>query len=93
MKKRYDKELSIKELAALPDEAIDYSDIPEADEAFWKNAQVRLPGDRPKTPLNVRLDADMVEWFKGQGKGYQTRINAVLRSFYEAHRSSPSDRR
>jgi uncharacterized protein (DUF4415 family) len=85
MKKRYAKEPSIKELAALPDDQIDYSDIPEADEAFWKNARVRMPGERPKTPLNVRLDADVVEWFRSQGRGYQTRMNAVLRSFYEAH--------
>jgi uncharacterized protein (DUF4415 family) len=87
MKKRYDKELSIRDLAALPDSEIDYSDIPEADEAFWRNAQVRLPDERPKTPLNVRLDTEVLEWFRAQGKGYQTRINAVLRSFYEAHRS------
>jgi uncharacterized DUF497 family protein len=91
MKKPYDKELSIEQLAALKDEDIDFSDIPEADDAFWKDARVIFP-DRAKTPLNVRLDADVVEWFKAQGKGYQTRINAVLRSFYEAHRAPPSDR-
>lgn len=85
MKKQYDKALSVAELAAMPDEDIDFSDIPEADDAFWKHAKVHWP-DRPKTPLNMRLDADMVEWFKAQGRGYQTRINAVLRSFYEAHR-------
>ncbi|MBJ7443781.1 MAG: BrnA antitoxin family protein [Sphingobium sp.] len=72
-------------MRAVKDEDIDFSDIPEADETFWKNAKVHLP-DRAKMPLNVRLDADMVEWFRAQGKGYQTRINAVLRSFYEAHR-------
>lgn len=89
MKKRYDKELTIAELAAMKDEDIDYSDIPEASENFWKQAQVRWP-DQPKTPLNMRLDADVVAWFRSQGKGYQTRINAVLRSFYEAHRQPPS---
>jgi len=86
MKKPFDKELSVKELAALPDGDIDYSDIPELDETFWKNATVRWP-DRPKQPLNVRFDADVVEWFKSQGRGYQTRMNAVLRSFYEAHKA------
>lgn len=93
MKKRYDKELSVKELAAMKDEDIDFSDIPEADEQFWKKATVRMPGDRPKAHLNVRFDADIVEWFRAQGRGYQTRMNAVLRSFYEAHRNDrPSGR-
>lgn len=91
MKKRYDKELSIEQLAAQSDADIDFSDIPEADDAFWKEAKVRFP-DEPKTPLTVRLDADVVKWFKAQGKGYQTRMNAVLRSFYEAHRNPPSAR-
>lgn len=90
MKMRYDRELSVAELAAMKDEDIDYSDIPEADETFWKQARVRWPV-QPKTPVNMRLDADVVAWFRAQGKGYQTRINAVLRSFYEAHRQSPSD--
>jgi uncharacterized protein (DUF4415 family) len=85
MKKRYQRELTIEELAAMPDEDIDYSDISEADNRSWKNAKVHVP-DRPKMPLNVRLDADVVEWFRAQGRGYQTRMNAVLRSFYEAHR-------
>lgn len=53
--------------------------------AFWKHARVVLP-QGPKKQITVRLDADVVTWFKGQGKGYQTRINAVLRSFYEVHR-------
>lgn len=52
---------------------------------FWKNARIVLP-QAAKKQLTVRLDADVVDWFKGQGKGYQTRINAVLRSFYEARR-------
>lgn len=91
MKKRYDRELTIAELAAMPDSDIDYSDIPEADDRFWKEARVRI-ADRPKVPLNLRLDADLVEWFRGQGRGYQTRINAVLRSFYEAHERPPAGR-
>lgn len=85
MSKHYERALTVKEMRAVKEEDIDFSDIPEADENFWKDAKVHLP-DRTKTPLNVRLDADMVEWFRAQGKGYQTRINAVLRSFYEAHR-------
>lgn len=90
MTKRYDRELTIKELAALPDEDIDFSDIPEADDAFWANAKVSFP-DQPKTLVSMRYDTDLLEWFRGHGKGYQTRMNAVLRSFYEAHKRSPSD--
>jgi len=75
----------LKELAEMPDELIDYSDIPELDENFWRNAKVVPP--RNKERLTVRFDADLVEWFKQQGQGYQTRMNAVLRSYYEAHRN------
>ncbi len=85
MKKQYDKPMSPEELATLPDEAVDTSDIPALDEAFWKSARVVMPG-RGKRQLTVRLDGDVLEWFKAQGKGYQTRMNAVLRSYYEAHR-------
>ncbi len=83
MKKKYNKELTIKELAALPDNNIDYSDIPELDDKFWDNAKIFVP-EEPKQQLTIRLDADIVEWFKSQGKGYQTRMNAVLRSFYDS---------
>jgi uncharacterized protein (DUF4415 family) len=79
--------MTLTEMKAVKDTDIDFSDIPEADAEFWATAQIRIP-DRPKTPLNMRLDSDMVEWFRAQGKGYQTRINAILRSFYEAHNSS-----
>ena len=71
------------ELKAKPDADIDCSDIPELDDAFWKNAEVRLP--ETKKGVYIRLDGDVLDWLKGQGKGYQTRINAILRSYYEAH--------
>ena len=79
MKKRYDKELSIAELAAMKDEDIDYSDIPELDEEFWKNARVAEP-DRT-TPVTLRVKKSVLEAYKAQGKGYQTRMNAVLESY------------
>lgn len=49
-----------------------------------EGVEVGLP--RPKTHLNLRIDADVVDWFRRSGKGYQTRINAVLRAYVEAHR-------
>jgi len=70
------------ELAALknrPERAIDYSDIPPLTEGFWKVAE---PGRfyRPvKTSTTVRIDADVLAWLRAQGKGYQSRINAILR--------------
>jgi uncharacterized protein (DUF4415 family) len=67
-------------LAALPDDKIDYSDIPPLTEKFWENA-VRNPFYRPvKQQLTVRLDADVIQWLRRQGEGYQTRLNALLRS-------------
>ena len=83
---KYNKELTAEELAALPDEAIDTSDIPELGEEFWRNARVVMPEARGKTQITAKFDADMVNWFKRQGRGYQARMNAVLRSFYEARR-------
>jgi len=69
-------------LEAMRDEDIDFSDIPELNEAFFKNAVIRLP--KPKAKVCIRLDQDILEWFKSQGKGYQTKINAVLRFFKES---------
>ncbi|MCT8266651.1 BrnA antitoxin family protein [Afifella sp. JA880] len=86
MNKRYDKELTLEELAAIRDEDIDYSDIPELGEWFWKNAKIVYPDSRAKKQLTLRLDADIVEFFKAEGRGYQTRMNAVLRSYVDAVR-------
>jgi uncharacterized protein (DUF4415 family) len=64
----------------MPDDRVDYSDIPPLTERFWKNA-VRNPFYRPvKQQLTVRLDADVIAWLREQGSGYQTRINALLRA-------------
>jgi uncharacterized protein (DUF4415 family) len=62
-------------------------DAPEAEslgEDFWKNARVVMPG--AKTSVHLRLDSDVVEWFKANGKGHLTRMNAVLRAYVEAQR-------
>lgn len=64
---------------------IDFSDIPETDAAFWANAELRLPGN--KKGVYLRIDPDILEWFRKQGKGYQTLINAVLRQYVEAHKT------
>jgi uncharacterized protein (DUF4415 family) len=54
----------------------------EEGEFDWSTVQVGIPS--PKRQLTVRFDADVVAWFKAQGAGYQTRMNAVLRSYVEA---------
>ena len=71
------------QLEAIRDEDIDCSDIPELDADFWKHAKMSVPPG--KKQLTIRLDADVLAWLKAQGKGYQSRINAILRSYYEAH--------
>lgn len=74
-----ERKAELQALAEMPDSEIDYSDIPPLDDAFWKNA-VRNPFYRPtKTHASVRIDSDVLEWLKRQGKGYQTRMNAILR--------------
>jgi uncharacterized protein (DUF4415 family) len=74
----------LKEIEAIRDENIDYSDIPETDEAFWAEAELQMP--QPKKGVYLRLDQDLLDWLKRQGPGYQTRINAILRSYMETHR-------
>jgi uncharacterized protein (DUF4415 family) len=69
----------LRELAKRPDSEIDTSDIPALTEEEWKHA-VRGRFYRPvKRQITARVDADVLDWLKGQGKGYQSRINAILR--------------
>jgi uncharacterized protein (DUF4415 family) len=69
----------LRALASQPDSTIDFSDIPALDEKFWLNA-IPNPFFKPiKTHASVRIDADVMMWLKSQGKGYQTRMNAILR--------------
>ncbi len=69
----------IKALKARPDSNIDYSDIPPLADSFWKHA-VRNPLYRPtKSSTTVRIDSDVLHWLRASGKGYQTRINTILR--------------
>jgi uncharacterized protein (DUF4415 family) len=57
-------------------------DAQPTDAAFWRSAKVVMP--QPKETITIRLDADLLEWLRRQ-KGYQTRINAVLRTYMEAN--------
>lgn len=66
----------------MRDEDIDYSDIPPMREDFFRNAIIRLP--EPKSSITIRLDPDILKWLKSHGPRYQTRINAILRTYMEA---------
>jgi uncharacterized protein (DUF4415 family) len=61
---------------------LDDPDAKPTDEAFWKDARVVLP--QPKKAVTMRLDADVLAWFREQ-RGYQERINAILRAYMKAH--------
>ena len=70
---------SLEALAARPDSEIDLSDAPELTAEQWRKG-IRGHFYRPvKRQITARVDADVLEWLKSQGKGYQSRINAILR--------------
>lgn len=68
-------------LAQQSDRDIDTSDIPELGEEFFREAELRVPA---KQTVTIRLDSDVLAWFKEQGAGYQTRINQLLRQYMQA---------
>lgn len=73
----------LEHLAELPDEEIDTSGIPEIRDF---SSAIRGKFYRPiKKQITLRLDADLIAWFKGQGGPYQTRINSALREYVEQH--------
>jgi uncharacterized protein (DUF4415 family) len=73
------------QLDAMQDSNIDYSEIPELDEEFFKAASVPLLPK--KQQLTIRIDSDLLEWLKNQGQGYHTRINTILRAYMKVHKS------
>ncbi len=68
-------------LQAMPDESIDYSDIPPLTEEFWQNATRNLFAKKAKKTANIRIDVDVLQWIKkSKGKSYQNHLNTILRS-------------
>lgn len=65
---------------------INYSEIPATNEEFWANALIHLP--KKKNAVTIRLETDIIDFFKAKGKGYQTKINAVLKSYVKAQTKS-----
>jgi len=73
----------------LPDDQIDTSDIPELPADYKGPTYIGLfPGFATKKSVTIRLDNDVVKWFKAQGKGWQTKMNWVLRLYYASHRKT-----
>ena len=70
------------ELEALKDEDIDYSEIPRLNESFWDNAVPHQPKNKKR--ISIRIDNEILEFFKENGKGYQTHMNAVLGSYMQS---------
>lgn len=76
-----------KRVDAMPDEDIDYSDNPKWTPEMFAKAVLRV-GLKPvsrKQQITLRLDGDVVDWFRGRGPGYQTQINALLRAYMNEH--------
>ncbi len=75
-------------LDAMQDEEIDFSDIPEVTPEMFAKAIVRR-GLKPRTKsqLTLRLDSDVIDWFKQQGRGWQTQMNALLRAYMEEYQA------
>ena len=76
-------------LKAMPDQDIDYSDIPPNTPGQWQDASVGRFYQSAKDPLTLPIDADVLAWFKAQGGDYPARINALLRQVMlkDAHRA------
>ena len=74
------------EIDAIPDRQIDTSDIPEMDEKFFAAAKLVIPPGASKKAVSLRVDEDVLDWFKAQGKGHLSRMNAVLRAYMLSHR-------
>lgn len=73
---------------SMGDEDIDYSDIPEVTPELFAKTILRK-GLKPvtrKSQVTLRIDEDVLSWFKNQGTDYQTRINSLLKAYKEAHK-------
>ncbi len=74
----------LKELANIQDGKIDTSEIPELGDDFWKEAKLVMPEGK-KVSISLRVDPDVLKFFKESGRGYQSRMNAVLKAYKNAH--------
>ena len=92
MKKRVTtkrSETDWKRVDALSDKDIDKSDVPEVSPEMFARGLVRrgLKPTSRKQQLTIRVDGDVLDWYKRQGQGYQTKINSLLRAYMDAHKA------
>ena len=82
----HDRPLSPERIASVKDDEIDFSDIPELDETFWREAEIV---ERDLTEqITIRVKRSVLDHFRAAGKGYQTRINRVLESYVRARQEA-----
>ena len=74
---------NLAKLRRKDDSSINYKDSPATTKAFWKDAEVFMP--QHKVHISLRLDENIINYFKDEGKGYQSRINAILKAYMTAH--------
>lgn len=73
------------QIEAQPEDGIDFSDLPEMDAAYFNTVRLIMPSATTKQAISLRIDDDRRQWFKAQGKGHLSRMNAVLRTYMLAH--------
>ncbi|MCF6199807.1 MAG: BrnA antitoxin family protein [Hyphomicrobiaceae bacterium] len=83
MNAKYSKPMTAKEISAVKDEDIDLSDIPELDDAFWREAR-KIEHPMTRKSVHLKLDEEVFEYFKRGGKGHISRMQAVLRAYVDA---------
>jgi len=81
---------SLRERHERGDVKAPHTDVPEIDmpEGFWDTAKPQMP--KAKKPVSLRVDPDILDFFKGQGDGYLTRMHSVLRAYVDAHKKDRS---
>ena len=72
----------LNKISSLKDSEISYDEIAELDDKFWKKAKLVHP--KPKQAISIRIDSEILEFFKKKGKGYQSLMNAVLKSYVDS---------
>ena len=83
IKKNSRSRTNMAKLRRKGDQDINYEDSPATTKKFWKDAQVFMP--KHKVHISLRLDEDIIHYFKEEGEGYQSRINAVLKAYINTH--------
>lgn len=83
IKKNSRSRTDMAKLRRKDDKSINYEDSPATTKEFWKDAKVFMP--QHKVPVSLRLDEDILNYFKEEGSGYQSRINAVLKAYVNTH--------